>query len=360
MLTKGSTAWIGQFGALFSRRNPHRQKKLAAVQQKVAGWRLGPAVRSTLLEFQEMQIFFTISVQIATLSSFNSEMEDNPDNNNTSFSGAIFNSGLASILCISTTATMLLTQCALPRVLWWYSFALMTASCVLSAIVFMKRSNLTPPPAKLWEKFTNDAPLPLCGGNPSPMTFCRMPEQTRFMDNDIAGYSTFVVCLAAWLGLLVDQLLHNDIEWLSSLVTGARDALRKGLGRSNIASSTAHQEGRKRPWTANLVPGYWFIIQALLFILAFIHISVLALIVEGADFAKGSGWNFGQLIAVTLWAPTIAKFIYYNICKHPWSHRNFSCSADHELTCPCGSPYQSESRRFPRNLWCKHTPRWPI
>jgi hypothetical protein len=311
--------WIRRLYALFSccggrgkatDQDSQLRSRLAILQAKLADSKLGAAVPSSLVEFQEMQAYFIASVQIATLASYNPDLTDTAGVNNDSYASVILNSGLAAVLNINSITCIMLVQCSLQRarMRWWYTFTTMTFTFLLAVAIFARRSSLMPPVEGLWEKFKSDAPLPQCGYNPSPMTYCRPRKDTRFLDNDIGGYSICSFGAAIWVGLLIDQLAFTIPERFPTLAKRIRN-----LDRGDILRRESKRWGQASA-------AYWFFVELILFGGVIYHINVLALIVGDVSIGDAAKWGFGQLIAVAIWAPTVAKFIYFNICKSSLGH----------------------------------------
>ncbi|KAK0707293.1 hypothetical protein B0H67DRAFT_647489 [Lasiosphaeris hirsuta] len=306
-----------------SRRKTPLKDMVSRLRHKLSRSRLVDAVTSSLVEFQEAQVYFLASVQLATLVSYSPDIgradDDDDDESSgvatatitssggrvtdTSYAAVILNAGLAALLTTTSVACVLLVQFCLQRarMRWWYTLCLMTVSLVFVALIFARRNRLAPPAGGLWAQWREDAPLPACGGNPSPMTLCRPPRETTFLDNAITGY---VVCgfgAAVWLGLVADQLV-------SSLRKMEHKAKWQSLGDS--VSAWLKQQSRMR---RGLVTGYWLVVEISLPLLVGYHMSVLVLVLRGAGIIGNAGsWSFGQIVAVMVWAPTTAKFIYYN------------------------------------------------
>jgi len=309
-LLRASTTWARRLDALFKRRSkrdgsPSRDEQPATLLSKLGASRLGPAATSALVEFQEMQIYFVASVQIATLVSYNPSTTEATGANNDSYAAMLLNSGLAALLAISSTACIMLVQCCLQRTRmhWWYIFILMTYTLVFAIVVFARRSRLMPPADTLWEHFRDDTLLPRCGNNPSPMTYCRPPRDTAFLDNAVAGY--VVCCLGgvAWVGLFMDQLATS--------IPKRFPAAAKRLGGLKLPHKV---RGKTRFWSS-ISAAYWIVVEVLLLVMTGYHLSQLVLILRDVDISDPGNWSFGQLIAVSVWAPTIAKFLYTIICK---------------------------------------------
>jgi hypothetical protein len=311
LLLKVSTVRVRRLYALFScgrgrgdKDSPLRSR-LAILQNKLAGSKLGAAVLSSLVEFQEVQAYFIASLQIATLVSYNPTLTDTAGVNNDSYAAVILNSGLAAVLNIGSISCILLVQCCLQRarMRWWYTFTMMTFTFTMAFAIFAMRSSLMPPVDGLWEKFKSDAPLPLCGNNPSPMIYCKPPRDTGFLDNDIQGYMICSFAAIIWVGLLIDQLAFTVTERFPALAERLRN-----LGRGGILRRESKRWGHASA-------AYWFFAQLVLLCGVVYHINVLALVVRDVSVGDAAKWGFGQLIAVAIWAPTITKFIYFNICK---------------------------------------------
>ncbi|KAK0655026.1 hypothetical protein B0T16DRAFT_396055 [Cercophora newfieldiana] len=301
LMLKVTTTWTRGVGVLFP---PKKSKRLANVQDKLFDSRLRAAVTSSLVEFQEVQIYFIAAVQIATLVSFEPEITDTVGENNSSYAAVILNSGLAALLNVTAITGVLLVQCSLQRagVRWWYIFCLFTMTCIIGAIIFGRRTKLMPSADGLWEMFKHDAPLPQCGHNPSPMTFCRPRLETRFLDTDIAGWMTSILGGLIWVGLLLDQMIFKPPKPLQRFLNWDPNPKQRHPGPL---------QGRRKFWKM-AVTAYWAVSQVLLLFLAIYYFSVLALIAEDVDFNNAGAWGFGQLIAVTVWVPTIVKFMYFN------------------------------------------------
>ncbi|KAJ6442462.1 integral membrane protein [Purpureocillium lavendulum] len=308
LLMRSSTTWAGRVDTLFRKRRSKQHSKSPGAKEetflsKLAASSLGAAATSSLVEFQEMQLYFVASVQIATLVSYNRSTTESTGTNNASYAAMLLNSGLAALLATSSMACVLLVQCCLQRARmhWWYTFVLMTYTYVFALVIFARRSRLMPPADGLWEKFKADGLLDKCGNNPSPMTYCKPPQDTKFLDNAAAGYAVCCLGAVAWVGFFIDQLASS----IPKKFPTAAHRLANFKPKITIPGSS-------RFWTS-LSVAYWISLEVLLVIMAGYHFSQLVLVVMDVDIGNASRWGFGQLIAISLWAPTIAKFIYSNI-----------------------------------------------
>jgi hypothetical protein len=60
---------------------------------------------------------------------------------------------------------------------------------------------------------------------------------------------------------------------------------------------------------------YWTFLQVTLLVFVIYYFRVLIEITGFVGMGSDS-WTYGQLIAVMVWAPVIAKYAYCNLCKH--------------------------------------------
>jgi len=277
------------------------------MQSRLERSRLGAAVTASLVELQEVQIYFIISAQIATIIAYNPDLSNTLGVNNSSYSAVILNSGLAAFLNISSMGCILLAQCALHKVgmRWWYIFTILTISFILALNMFAIRDQLMPPVELLWEQFREDAPLPLCGGNPSPMTYCGQSVDTGYLDNDIVGFVISGLGSLTWASLFIDQLNFT--------LRTQHPTLRRRLSRS-FDRYEGILRRKSKVWKV-LGYTYWLVIEFALICLVGYHLSQLVLILRNVSIGDISKWGFGQLIAVMVWVPTVIKCIYFNTCE---------------------------------------------
>jgi hypothetical protein len=310
VLTKIFSTWTRKAVTLFRRcdgsPDPHSQG--AQLQSRLASSKPGAAIVSSLVEFQEVQIYFVAVVQIAALISFNPANPSAGSSNQNSFGGALLNSIAVSDLGIYSTFGTLLTQCCLQRaeMRWWYTFIIMSVTYVLALTIFARNPSLLPPTDGLWASFKASAPLPQCGFNPSPMTYCSLPYNTLFSyGGSTGGIGLAAFGTLAWWSLLIDQLAFSIREKLPNVARRLSSLDRRGIFRRVLKSRT---------WP-RMLSLYWGLVQGFLLYGAAAYVGTLVRVVSRTNIGNTANWTFGQFIAVTVWAPTIIKFIYFNICK---------------------------------------------
>jgi hypothetical protein len=314
MFLKFSTTWIRGLSSLlgcFGRPAIIRRQGIQ-LQENLVTSKFGAAVISSLVEFQEVQIYFVTSIQIATLVSFNPGNPNTGTANSNSYGEATSNSATVAILGINGAASILLTQYCLQRagMHWWYTFVIMSTTVILALVVYGDQSHLMPPVDALWEQFESGAQISSCGNEPSPMTYCQPNNEyvySLIRLGSAAGYITFVVGPLAWAVLFLDQLAFTIMAKFPSL-TEKLSILSQKLRFLKMR--------RCKFWSWSLA-FYWFGIQTLFFSVAIVHICSLLLLASDAGFNDAANWSFGQFIAAMVWAPTIAKYLYFIVCMCP-------------------------------------------
>ncbi|KAK3357771.1 hypothetical protein B0T25DRAFT_567020 [Lasiosphaeria hispida] len=357
---KFTTTWIRKMFHLFSwfrgrRGREETRKRGKLLQSDLAASRFGAAVVSSLVEFQEVQIYFVASIQVATLISFNPGNPNAGSVNSYSYGGALLNSVTITSLSITSLSCILLVQRSLQRVgmHWWYPFITMTVTYVLALVIFAVQGDLMPSVDGLWERFDSDSQLTLCGGRPSPMTYCRPPYALSFIRD--AG-SVYAACFAGslvWLGLFVDQVASTADSITKKLPTSLHQRLRvprEGKGGRGLDTLKCRLEkwkkGKIGAWVSK---AYSILISLAVLWMVCGYITTLRPVVARVDIGDTSGWSFGQLIALAVWIPTFVKHVYYNIfgIEGGFEERiaaNYTISRDDDPKKPATS---TEGRRLP-------------
>jgi len=310
VVTKLLSTWTRRLVTLFRscRDDPAPRSQGAQLQSWLASSKPGAAIISSLVEFQEVQIYFVAVMQIAALVSFNPANPRASSSNQSSYAGALLNSIAVREIGIYSVFGILLVQCCLQRanMHWWYTFITMSVPYVLALTIFARNPNLLPSTDEMWTSFKVASPLPQCGSNPSPMTYCRLPYTTDLSAGGITGgIGVAAVGTLAWWTLLIDQLSFSIREKLPHVARNLGNLDRRGI-ISKILKSRAWS------WILSL---HWGIVQGLLLFWTYGYVSALVLVSSKTKIDDTANWTFGQFIAVTVWAPTIIKFIYFNTCK---------------------------------------------
>ncbi|KAK3319099.1 hypothetical protein B0H66DRAFT_623471 [Apodospora peruviana] len=291
----------------------HRAKETAHnVQTYLASSRYSAAVRTTLVEFQEVQLYFVGAIQVATFISFDPDNPNTGSANATSFASAVINSTVVNILSLNTVYTVLLTQICLQRDgnHWLYIFLLMSAIYALGLAVAYQAPKLMPPIDALWAKFNDEAPIPACGGNASPMTYCNVPFtiSSTWESKDDTRLKYALVCTVVYMALLVDQAVFMVKDRLPSVAA----RIRKRMDRIDKRYPRTWKCLSKKVWP-KAIAVYWFLLEVTMLYNIFRYFTTLMQGTIEAGPTAHEKYGFGQIIAITVWAPTVVKYTYYNI-----------------------------------------------
>ncbi|KAK2597550.1 hypothetical protein N8I77_012329 [Diaporthe amygdali] len=272
----------------------------AAIQDRLARSKLHAVTISTLVEFQEVQAWFVGAIQVATLATFQVTGGSALGSANTnSFGEAILSSRLVRTLAFDGIYPILLAQFILQQheMRWWYSFILVLCNFALAMAVKARVAYRVADFDVLWAAFKDATSVDACGGNPNPMVYCN----TFSAPWDPITMGTFWVYSVMAL-LVLDFFVHHlrDSPW----IRGTSYTLERANGPSRWWAHMSFW----RP----VLRGLRFFHEYILVLLAgFYFVSMLVMTSAMRD--SLGNWSYGQLVAVTVWVPTLTKFLYYNI-----------------------------------------------
>lgn len=268
-------------------------------QKAVRRSRPAAALTSALVEFQEVQTFFVISIQFATLLIFAGSDDSAMLSSTSSFAEAVTNVQIVQMLSINGMLPVLFTQIGLMRlrIRWWYMMTLVL--CVFVTAIVVSQQSLMPTYTTLWTYFKEESPIEMCGGNPSPMTYCLDSLDGLNATLTTMNSGLVVGCMVV-VALLLDQL------WHSLNYNGLMD---EGLDAWELSS--AKLLFLRRRVAPVLLGVMWFGLEFALLIYVGIYLKSLIDILKFVG-TSASDWTFGQLIAIMVWAPVIGKYIYCN------------------------------------------------
>ncbi|KAI1170870.1 hypothetical protein F4777DRAFT_567666 [Nemania sp. FL0916] len=317
-----STNWPRRISNVLGLGRADLREKGHRVQTRLASSRFRATLISSLVEFQEVQLYFVGSIQVASFISFSPNNPNTSSSNSNSFSSALLSSAIINILGVNGVYTILLCQGCLQREgkRSWYIFVLMSIVFVLAQVIVGVGDSLLPSTEALWDKLKSDHPIFACGNNPSPMTYCPPPLGfNAALTTGAQGRHVFAISGSlAYFGLLVDQLAYAS----PSLVSTVTNKSKRLSGKPNITDCVR----RAWPWLRHL---YWFAIQVILLLGTILYFAILLEVVPRAGIRDTSKWSFGQIIAVTVWAPTIVKYIYSNVFGTNDDNAEESMSKEH-------------------------------
>lgn len=269
-------------------------------QKALSRSRGAAALVSGLVEFQEAQGFFVLSIQLATMVIFASSDHAAMLSSTNSFAEAVINIEAVQMLSINGLLPVMFTQIGLMRlgIRWWYLTILMLG--VFTLTVCISQKSLMPDYNELWAYFKTQSPISMCGGNPSPMTYClnSLDGINGALQRMNSGLS---VGCGAMPALLADQVWH---------FLNRHGKMDKALDRWE-AENDKVLFVRRRVWPM-LTKVVWFSVEFALLIFVGLYLKSLVDILQFVG-TSASNWTFGQLIAIMVWAPVVGKYTYYNI-----------------------------------------------
>ncbi|KAK4163805.1 hypothetical protein QBC43DRAFT_335215 [Cladorrhinum sp. PSN259] len=254
------------------------------LQGKFKRSRFGVAAISSLAEFQEIQIYFVISLQVAAL--FTHIEAD-------TFGTAMLAISVVRALSILSIAPVLLVQLCLVRACknWWYTFLAMSTAFIMSVSVFRYYTFMpTWDPDALWAKLKHEGALPACGGSPNPRFLC-MTWVKKQTPNLKVFKTAAAICVAAWSRLVYEKVTSSCSIPLSPRL----QRLLKPLG----------QPLKVLAYTVEVS-----LVGATIYYSVYVY-SALWNATRRPELSGSLRWDFGQFVAVMIWAPTIAKFVYF-------------------------------------------------
>lgn len=275
------------------RQGASREGRTEAWMERLRASRFSVALFSSLVEFQEAQVFFTLAVQLASVSMmvFNDSL------------GAVrIDWRAAKLFQAGNTLVVLLVQGELQRrkMHWWYTYLLTLIVCVFCLTITQLGTETEYPGFK---------ELPGCGkSTASILETCRSGTYSSegFQTDAMAGYSTFyfTTVLVGISFMSFDQIarIRRLHDWVAQRVESWRE------------------KSRVLKWMFKTASIFWSLLWFLMNIfLAYLLFGTTHIILHkvGGTLRKKDKWTFGQIVAVLLWAPVVFKYFYLNICRFP-------------------------------------------
>lgn len=269
-------------------------------QKALSRSRPAAALTSALVEFQEVQGFFVLSIQLATLITYSSTDYAATLSSTYSFAEAVMNVEIVQMLSINGMLPVLFTQIGLMRlgVRWWYMTAIVLG--VFTFAIALTQKCLMPDYDTLWAYFKTETPIDTCGGNPSPMTYCLdsltgMNAALRRVNSGL-----MVACVAVPM-LVLDQAYYS---------LNSKGRMDEALDEWEASNKNVLLL-RKRVWPIFRVL-MWFGLEFVLLVYVGLYLKSVVDVLQFVG-TETSNWTFGQLIALMVWAPVIAKYVYFNM-----------------------------------------------
>lgn len=255
-------------------------------------------LKSMTVDFQESQCFFMLSFQCTILIALSAGPQ-------------VFNAtSMSQLKSNISTARVVSLMGVLPITfgLWmlnkfrlhsWYILLWSTITITVSNVT-LYMSSLEPSVENLDDVATVEN-LDKCGFRSPPIAYCSRGagDVPFFLEINLVSYMN-IICLVSYGLLVMDRLVPYLNRWLGPLEWYQR-AYRGVL--PVLASKGV-------VITSRILTGF----IELLLLLASLYYGFYTAI-RGIIGSEPSSWSFGQIIAVTIWAPTICKYLYWTACK---------------------------------------------
>lgn len=293
----------------FVRNIYHRKQKrgptcLASIGEKLS--RHMSIAMSVLVDFQEAQCFFVISVQVAVLlafGKFNVLRASSLAQLQTNYTDSVWISALTS-----TSVTYGLWALHRSKLDSAYIHIWSMVCIILSGITVYR--GIPEEPSLYGIDWADRLPrLDKCGHHPPPLIYCSdlyepgsYPGSRR---SDPAGADSlslyFAICGILGIQKIASYVPSEHRFW--AIFTRFSHAI-----QSKVPPRTC-------PFLASCL-------RVLVEIYFFLAIAVLLGVGMGGNLynyqsepGKPDNWSFGQIIAVTIWVPVIIKYLYWAVCK---------------------------------------------
>lgn len=265
-----------------------------------------------LAEFQEAQCFFVVAIQAVVLyANYKPANFTNAENVQDLFT----NYNIARRLYSMQVWPIILTQISLRRVRLdsIYTLVLSSLALVLAAIT---RTSDTHPLNRDWdEMFKDHNSLPACGHHTSLRTYCKLEHKDEtgltkwptHIDPMVASAMSAILAVLWWEKLwpLFRTKYLDQHNWLDR------------PQRKRLFARTSRK-------ISKTTPAFLFGFEALL--IYFITQGLVDMPIRVSLWnGKNVEWNTGQAIAMLVWAPVLAKYLYLIRCRlaTPFKKRDY-------------------------------------
>lgn len=281
--------------------------------------RLVTSVNSALVDFQEAQIFFALSIQVAV---FFSLRQDKALGGEETFASVLLDRYLnelsTSLLFYSVSCGQIILEST-----WTNSWYILTL--YLSVLSISWSFWFSIPPIGTFGDYpqlvgNSDLRLTACGNNISPMVFCAgdsfwTPGEGVFMIDSGTSTVGIIMSFLVLPLMILRRLRHWQIY--SQQAQGAHIPANNLNGRPWVLAIIPRiRQGLIHPITCRLVHWTVDIMYAVVSGNLILGITFETLVIINITWStkSSSNWSLGQIIALTVWAPVICKFVYLLLC----------------------------------------------
>ncbi len=270
--------------------------------------RYQPAIKSATVEFHKAQCFFMIAIGIAgQIVLRQGSLEDGTLQ-------SLDNYTLVSIISINGILPVTLTLLCLHTVQMhsWYILILSTWTVVLSAVTFFMSRKFTTSPQNIGRiAAPNDTDYSRCG-NKNPSAFCLDASSPLLDTTNLASrFGVWPVILSlVILGLIIlDYTGFQDTPMAQRFFKWSFGRI-KSLIEPKSGATSQHSR-LQRALKDNTAQKYLHGLSNALYLFIWVWYGVnFYIFLSGLrSFSPVSGWTFGQVVAITVWAAPILEFI---------------------------------------------------
>jgi hypothetical protein len=264
------------------------------------------ATAAFLTEFHEAQCFFIFATSIALIYAQKQTADFNGADN---WQSLVDNQELVSNLGLSGAAPIILTQLTLDRLGMnsVYSLTCSTLSLVMAGVVLTQLRDFDAD--RVHQMFSTTEGIDECGGHPSLRTFCA--SRSYAPDPTTASAAS----IFPWLALLF-------VLWcvkIASMVSKARGTYSGRARKQRLEEVFAlSRRATATEWARDIAPRVIKLAvlaaHGVIVALLYSNLGFIAMSLERSSNEDG-GWNVGQIIAMLIWVPVLAKYLYTVLCK---------------------------------------------
>lgn len=264
--------------------------------------RTSVALATTLVEFQEAQCWFVFAVQIASILAIVVNSQEG------AFWGEIvLNAAMSYHVSQNGILPMFLVQVCLHNegIRNWHTFLGFFAEYLLACVATTQKVKFR----DVFDLFQKQNGIDLCGGNPSPRTYCASINgvdgiQLSFFPHPLLYKMAFLILdTVAIIVLVADQF-----AW----------TLRKHKRTQHVRLGSWRvgrfpDVGIKKHWT-HAKRWFWRGLEITYVVINVLYAASMVKVISAESFAANR-WSYGQIIAMTVWGPVIVKMVDLVLCK---------------------------------------------
>lgn len=306
-LYRYASAIIKQSNSLASAQNRHKlsekaQKRAIDIKEFLTTHDL--VLKSMLVEFQEAQSFFMIACQAATLAGMRYNTILDATNlvmvwADRALSGMVAAGGILPII-LGLWTLQKMHMCS-PWIFFLSTITLIVSELTIYETLYWPAPKNVTPLGGSWPQS--------CGEHPPPLIYCGNPNFVGFMGGPFV-FLNFVnpICLThygilliLWVRPFAERILQSDKVVNSSPRIPRFYSHVKDLWKLRWVKWVHH--------ILTVITELLNITSAALYVYCFSSLYQ-------SGFIDWGNWGFGQLIALTMWAPVLSKYFYWTICEY--------------------------------------------